>query len=356
MKTESNKEMLKAFQEKLDSLLVVEVESSEDIFAEDEIDDDNYFTQLKKALDKQLEHSNIYSGWNIEVADDGIHILVINLDASMDEYVVAFDDDITYDLDIDVSNIIDEIDDMREDEDDKRIYRHNSSSTQDRVDSTPYGKYYLSAGSVPSNIKKDLEGPEMYDKLECVCKLKPRPEYRDELTEAYLTVNSKGEYEAWEYADNTYWIIFPDELKEIDIAASSVLGTSLGKRTCKKIDRIVKKHQANDDLNENIKQLFFKIRRKCKLSDEDTINVMIDYLGFDADSIISALFPKEVEINDEDNRMYFKDYNGAIDGVPKHDITLAQIKQIWNDICSRPEYSHYGSFNDWFNEVKQLLD
>lgn len=356
MKTQSNQEMLKAFQEKLDSLLVVEVESSEDIFAEDEIDDDNYFTQLKKALDKQLENANIYSGWNIEVADDGIHILVINLDASMDEYVVAFDDDITYDLDTDVSNIIDEIDDMREDEDDKTIYRHNSSSIQDRVDSTPYGKYYLSAGNVPSNIKKDLEGPEMYDKLECVCKLKPRPEYKDELTEAYLTVNSKGEYEAWEYTDNTYWIIFPDELKEIDIAASSVLGTSLGKSTCKKIDRIVKKHQANDDLNENIKQLFFKIRRKCKLSDEDTINVMIDYLGFDADSIISALFPKEVEINDEDNRMYFKDYNGAIDGVPKHDITLAQIKQIWNDVCSRPEYSQYASFNDWFNEVKQLLD
>lgn len=357
MKTDSNKEMLKAFQEKLDSLLVVEVESSEDIFADNEIDDDGYFTQLKKALDKQLEDANIYSGWNIEIADDGIHILVINQDASMDEYVVAFDEDITYDLDADVSTIIDEIDDMRADEEDSRIYRHNSSSVQDKVDSTPYGRYYLAAGAVPSNIKKDLEGPEMYDKLQCVCKLKPRPEYKDDLSEAYFTVNSKGEYEVWEYTENDYWMVFPDELKEIDIAAGSILGTTLGKSTCRKIDRIVKRHQTHDDFNQNIKELFFKIRRKCKLSDEDAINALIDYLGFDADSIISALYPRTVEIYDEDNRKYFKDYDGAIDGVPKHDITLAQIKHIWNnELCNEPEYSQYASFDTWFNEVRQSLD
>ena len=100
----SSANMLEAFQKKLDSLLEVEVESSTDIFSTVTVNDplpDDYYVELSNALDEYFEFSNTYTAWNIQVEEDGIHILIVNLDATTDEYIIEYDEDIEYDIDAD---------------------------------------------------------------------------------------------------------------------------------------------------------------------------------------------------------------------------------------------------------------
>jgi len=110
----SNQEMLEAFQQKLDELLEVKIDSSTNVLASINIhaadtenaEEDDYIKQLSAAVDKQLEDAEMCPAWNITAEDDGLHILIVADTGDMDETIVNYNDDLSYDIDEDTSNIM----------------------------------------------------------------------------------------------------------------------------------------------------------------------------------------------------------------------------------------------------------
>ena len=140
----SSANMLEAFQKKLDSLLEVEVESSTDIFSTVTVNDplpDDYYVELSNALDEYFEFSNTYTAWNIQVEEDGIHILIVNLDATTDEYVIEYDEDIEYDIDADLDRIISELEDLRANKKDQKNFNTNRADIDKKVQQCDLSKY-----------------------------------------------------------------------------------------------------------------------------------------------------------------------------------------------------------------------
>lgn len=272
MRTNSNRRMQEFFQEKLDELLNVpiDVESSEEIFADVSIsdNDDDYIIELKQELDKQLEQLKVFNGWNISTEDDGIHILVVNDDTSIDEFIITIDDELTYDLEADIRHIL-------------------------------------------SNISDE--------------------DTADESTEVELPSET-------EYEDN-------DEVYSSNISKVFV------KPSYRKLENLL------NDLNRKysfltLDTIYEEIQNKFRLSEEETFDVMIDYFHYDAEALGEELTCKCVSISNKDKQHYYKDNNGVVDGVPRDNLTLAMIKERWNEDCETdPDLSLYDSFADWFEEI-----
>lgn len=111
----TSSEMLERFQEKLDDLLKVPIETSTDILAGVSINDeesDSYFIELAQALDKAIDEKQIFNAWNISIEADGIDVTIVNKDATIDSYLIQYDEDITYDIDKDVENILTNLESM----------------------------------------------------------------------------------------------------------------------------------------------------------------------------------------------------------------------------------------------------
>lgn len=110
----SNQEMLEAFQQKLDELLEVKIDSSTNVLASINIhaadtetaEENDYIKQLCAAVDKELESAEICPAWNITTEDDGLHILIVSDNGDMNETIVNYNDDLSYDIDEDTSTIM----------------------------------------------------------------------------------------------------------------------------------------------------------------------------------------------------------------------------------------------------------
>lgn len=271
MRTNSNKRMLDIFQDKLDELLnvPVDVESSEEIFADVSIsdDDDEYIIELKQELDRQLEELKLFNGWNISTEDDAVKILVVNMNGELDEYTITIEDEITYDLDRDVQHILENISD----------------------------------------------------------------EFKDNVIDEEVTDDNLSE--------ENYEVYSSDMLK------------AFKKPSEKKITRLIDKMKQEYDVL-LIKTICEEVQDKFQLSDEETFDVMMDYFNHDADSFGAELTCKPVSISKKDRQHYYKDNVGVIDGRTYDGITLAQIKERWNNDCETdPDLVDYDSFSDWFEEI-----
>ena len=290
----SSANMLEAFQKKLDSLLEVEVESSTDIFSTVTVNDplpDDYYVELSNALDEYFEFSNTYTAWNIQVEEDGIHILIVNLDATTDEYVIEYDEDIEYDIDADLDRIISELEDLRANKKDQKNFNTNRADIDKKVQQCDLSKYYQAAGAVPEKIKKAFYQDD--NEWNPICRLQPKDEYKEKLDDAgyhdvYLAENSESELETFVFEDGELYYLTRDDL---DWAGDDQINgaTEITEDIYHKIDEISNRFYneaaMSGDWSSETKKKFDAIKKECNLSDEQAMDIMIDYLGYDPDNL-----------------------------------------------------------------------
>lgn len=305
MKAHSNKEMLQEFQSKLDELLEVDASSDYDDFttvigAEDIPEGvDAYFIELKDALDEEIDYSDSYQSWQIRIEQDGMHIVIFNLDGSEDEFTVGYDDDIEYDTDADVERIMKEMAELRAETADQDEFTNNISEIKKIVNSTFFGKYYAPTGAVPNRVVTALHNPDAYDILTPVCKMSPKPKYMDQLVDAgygevYMSVNSSGDYECWTYENGDCYHLLEEDLDFLDESIMNSISIAAGtdsvdEATLEKIYEISERYATSNpvsgDWDTETLHEFNAIKDECGLSDEAAMDVMIDYLGYDPDDL-----------------------------------------------------------------------
>lgn len=132
---------------------------------------------------------------------------------------------------------------------------------------------------------------------------------------------------------------------------------SLKRPSERKISRLIDKMEKDYDVL-LIKTICEEVQDRFQLSEKETFDVMMDYFNHDADSFGAELTCKPVSISKNDKQHYYKDNVGVIDGRAHDGITLAMIKERWNEDCETdPDLLYYESFSDWFNEISaDLID
>lgn len=290
----SSANMLKAFQQKLDSLLEVKIEDSTDIFSTVTVNDplpDDYYVELSNALDEYFEFSNTYSAWNIQVEEDGIHILIVNLDATTDEYVIEYDEDIEYDIDQDLDRIITELEDLRANKKDQKQFNSNRADMDKKVLQCDLSKYYQAAGAVPEKVKKAFYQDD--NGWRPICRLQPKEQYKEKLDDAgyhdvYLAENTQGEVDTFILEDGELYYLTLDDLDwagDDEINGSTEIPDDIYRRIDEISDRFYNECSLSGDWSCETKKKFEAIKKECNLSDEQAMDIMIDYLGYDPDHL-----------------------------------------------------------------------